>query len=147
MDDDANAVEVTSDAEPPCCEIRSRFTGEHMRGLPIIENHKPRRSPDEEPSWPNGYKWEGSRLYAQLPTIPRTPSPVPWLTSLHATEGRGAYGHSAFRGNCSGLLIHDLLRFFRPRRVLDPMTGSGTCRDVCVELEIPCVSFDLQQGI
>lgn len=77
---------------------------------------------------------------------PKTGSPVPWLTSLHTRPGRGPYGHASFRGNCSGLLIHDLLSFYRPRSVLDPMTGSGTCRDVCKELGIPCVSFDLEDG-
>src|SRR5688500_2673307 len=76
----------------------------------------------------------------ELPRIPRTKSPVPWLTSLHARPGRGPYGDATYRGNCSGLLIEDLLRFFRPRTVLDPMTGGGTCRDVCSSLGIPCTS-------
>ena len=82
----------------------------------------------------------------QLPRIPITTSPVPWLTSIHARPGRGAYGDSGYRGNCSGLLIEDLLRFFRPNSVFDPMTGSGTCRDVCSALGISCVSFDLHSG-
>lgn len=79
-------------------------------------------------------------------TVPRTGSPVPWLTSLHARPGRGRYGNAAFPGNCSGLLIHDLLSYYRPKFVLDPMTGSGTCRDVCRELQIHCQSFDLSSG-
>ena len=49
-------------------------------------------------------------------------------------------------GNCGGNLIRDLLLFFRSTRVADPMSGSGTCRDVCDELAIPCVSFDIHQG-
>jgi hypothetical protein len=69
------------------------------------------------------------------------------LTSLHASDGRGEYGSAAFRGNCSGLLIHDIVSFLHPKLVLDPMSGSGTCRDVCQELGIPCVSFDLAQGL
>ena len=77
---------------------------------------------------------------------PITASPVPWLTSIHATEGRGPYGDSGYRGSCSGLLIRDLLQYYRPASVLDPMSGGGTCRDVCIELEIPCVSFDLRNG-
>lgn len=81
-----------------------------------------------------------------LPEAPRTASPVPWLTSIHAREGRGHYGDSRYRGNCSGLLIEDLLKFFRPASVLDPMTGSGTCRDVCRALGIECFSYDLQSG-
>jgi hypothetical protein len=82
----------------------------------------------------------------QLPRIPITTSPVPWLTSIHARPGRGAYGDPGYRGNCSGLLIEDLLRFFRPTSVFDPMTGSGTCRDVCSALGISCASFDLHSG-
>ncbi len=77
---------------------------------------------------------------------PTTDSPVPQLTSMHAQPGRGPYGDARFPGNCSGLLIRDLLRFYRPKNVFDPMTGSGTCRDVCRELEIACSSEDLQQG-
>lgn len=86
-----------------------------------------------------------SRL-VPLPEGPKTASPVPWLTSIHATPGRGQYGDAGYRGNCSGLLIKDLLLYYRPQRVLDPMTGGGTCRDVCRELDIECVSFDLRSG-
>lgn len=86
------------------------------------------------------------RLTVLLPPLPRTASPVPHLTSIHATDGRGPYGDSRYRGNCSGLLIRDLLQYYRPSRVLDPMAGSGTCRDVCRELGITCWSFDLHGG-
>lgn len=81
-----------------------------------------------------------------LPAAPKTASPVPGLTSIHGTRRRGPYGDRRYRGNCGGYLIRDLLRYFEPRRVLDPMTGSGTCRDVCWEMGIPCRSFDLQSG-
>ena len=33
-----------------------------------------------------------------------------------------------------------------PGLVFDPMTGSGTCRDVCEELGIPCMAWDIHQG-
>jgi hypothetical protein len=52
----------------------------------------------------------------------------------------------AYPGNCGGTLIKDLLRYFQPASVFDPMTGSGTCRDVCSELAIPCWSSDLHQN-
>src|SRR5262249_33800819 len=39
-----------------------------------------------------------SRTQFPLPEAPRTGSPVPWLTSIHATPGRGKYGDPAFRG-------------------------------------------------
>lgn len=86
------------------------------------------------------------RRYVRLPAAPQNASPVPWLTSLQSTVTRGPYGNSRYRGNCDGYLIKDLLRFFEAKNVLDPMTGSGTCRDVCRELNIPCRSFDLKTG-
>lgn len=81
-----------------------------------------------------------------LPEAPVTASPVPWLTSIHGTPGRGDYGDASYRGNCSGLLIKDLLKFYQPRRVLDPMEGGGTCRDVCRELGVAYVGRDLKTG-
>jgi hypothetical protein len=81
-----------------------------------------------------------------LPDCPITASPVPSLTSIHATPGRGDYGNPRYRGNCSGLLIRDLLKFYVPRRVLDPMQGGATCRDVCKELGIDYEGRDLRDG-
>ncbi len=85
-------------------------------------------------------------VYARLPLAPITASPVPELTSLYHNSRAGEYGDRGYPGNCGGNLIRDLLRFFRPATVLDPMTGSGTCRDVCKELGIYCWSSDLHQG-
>jgi hypothetical protein len=82
----------------------------------------------------------------ELPVAPINGSPAPELTSIHAARQRGPYGSSKYRGNCGGYLIRDLLRYYQPKRVLDPMTGSGTCRDVCKELSIPCVSMDVRFG-
>lgn len=84
--------------------------------------------------------------YAKLPLPPRTASPVPGLTSLYHNSEAGPYGDRGYPGNCGGNLIRDLLRYFRPASVYDPMTGSGTCRDVCKELEIYCYSSDLHKG-
>ncbi|HYH66197.1 MAG TPA: hypothetical protein VD866_16005 [Urbifossiella sp.] len=83
---------------------------------------------------------------AVLPRAPRNGSPVPGLTSLYHKSWRGNYGDACYPGNCSGELIKDLLRYFRPKRVFDPMTGSGTCADVCRELGIECVSRDIRTG-
>lgn len=83
---------------------------------------------------------------AVLPLSPVNGSPVPWLTSLYHKTTRGDYGDARYPGNCSGEFIKDLLRYFRPRNVLDPMTGSGTCRDVCDELDILCKSSDIRGG-
>jgi hypothetical protein len=68
------------------------------------------------------------------------------LTSLYHNAEAGAYGDRGYPGNCGGNLIKDLLRYFRVRSVFDPMTGSGTCRDVCQDLGIYCWSSDLHQG-
>lgn len=88
----------------------------------------------------------GRTAYAKLPRAPLNASPVPRLTSLYHHDIGGAYGNRTYPGNCSGELIKDLLTFFGSRTVLDPMTGSGTCRDVCRELDITCRSFDLRDG-
>lgn len=84
--------------------------------------------------------------FVELPAAPKTGSPVPQLTSIHSVRGRGPYGDWRYRGNCGGHLIRDLLRYFGPKNVLDPMMGSGTCRDVCRELRIPCRSMDVRRG-
>ena len=83
---------------------------------------------------------------AVLPKAPTNGSPVPWLTSLYHKAWAGPYGNRGYPGNCSGELIKDLFLYFRPKRVLDPMCGSGTCADVCRELGIECVSFDIRDG-
>jgi hypothetical protein len=85
-------------------------------------------------------------IYAKLPQAPITASPVPHLTSLYHSAEAGDYGDRGYPGNCGGNLIKDLLLFFQPNHIADPMSGSGTCRDVCDELAIPCVSFDIHQG-
>ena len=79
---------------------------------------------------------------------PRSPrSPVPHLTSLYHFDRAGEYGDRKWPGNCGGNLIKDLLKYFRPSGIVfDPMSGSGTCRDVCEELGIPCFAWDIHQG-
>jgi hypothetical protein len=65
--------------------------------------------------------------YARLPKAPVTGSPVPHLTSLYHFDRAGEYGDRSYPGNCGGNLIKDLLTFFRPVSVFDPMTGSMAC--------------------
>ena len=86
-------------------------------------------------------------VYAKLPKAPANASPVPHLTSLYHFDAASGYGDRSYAGNCGGNLIKDLLRFFNARSVFDPMTGSGTCRDVCKELAIYCWSSDLHQNV
>lgn len=83
---------------------------------------------------------------ALLPRAPINGSPVPGLTSLFHKAFRGNYGDARYPGNCGGELIKDLLRYFQPFHVLDPMMGSGTCADVCKELKIHCTGFDIRDG-
>ena len=83
---------------------------------------------------------------ARLPQPPVTGSPVPGLTSLYHRADPGPWGDRRYPGNCSGYLIRDLLRYFRPATVYDPMTGSGTCRDVCRDLGVYCWSGDVRDG-
>jgi hypothetical protein len=84
--------------------------------------------------------------YAKLPLAPVNASPVPHLTSLYHFDRAGEYGDRSYPGNCGGNLIKDLIRYFKPSLVCDPMAGSGTCRDVCEELSIPCMSWDIHGG-
>ena len=88
-----------------------------------------------------------SPIYAELPAAPVNASPVPHLTSLYHNSRAGEYGNRKYPGNCGGNLIKDLLTYFNSANVFDPMTGSGTCRDVRRELNIPCVSSDIHDGI
>lgn len=86
-------------------------------------------------------------VFAKLPRAPRNASPVPHLTSLYHFNRAGEYGDRNYPGNCGGNLIKDLLRYFTVKSVFDPMTGSGTCRDVCAELGIYCWSSDMHEGV
>lgn len=70
-----------------------------------------------------------------------------WLkSSILSYPDRGPWGRWDYRGNCSGHLIVDLIKQYRPSRVLDPMSGSYTTRDVCKELGIECDAYDLHDG-
>lgn len=44
------------------------------------------------------------------------------------------WGSSAYRGNCDGRLIKDLILRYGARKIGDPMEGSGTSRDVVAGL-------------
>ncbi len=53
------------------------------------------------------------------------------MTSVVSYPRRcSAWGDRRFHGNCDGTLFKDLVLRYRPRRVADPMMGSGTTRDV-----------------
>jgi hypothetical protein len=83
---------------------------------------------------------------AVLPQAPKNASPVPGLTSLFHKRFAGPYGDRSYPGNCSGELIKDVLKYFQPKHVYDPMAGSGTLRDVCTSLKIECCDNDIRNG-
>lgn len=65
------------------------------------------------------------------------------LSSIASYFARGKYGQTSWRGNCSGLLIKDLINHFKPKFVIDPMAGSGTTGDVCTDLGVDHMLLDL----
>ncbi|MBL9083822.1 MAG: hypothetical protein JNK76_18540 [Planctomycetales bacterium] len=95
---------------------------------------------------PETFQPPRKREWAKLPRAPINASPVPHLTSLYHFDDDDQYGDRKYPGNCGGNLIKDLLRFFQSERVFDPMSGSGTCRDVCRDLSVECVSGDIHHG-
>ena len=72
-------------------------------------------------------------------------------SSVVSYPTRGNYGASSWRGNCSGLLIKDLLKHYRPSVFADPTLGSGTAAAVVEELReegtnIEFYGLDLHSG-
>ncbi|ACQ51254.1 DNA modification methylase (plasmid) [Clostridium botulinum] len=65
------------------------------------------------------------------------------LTSIAEYFARGKYGSNSWRGNCSGLLIKDILLHYNIKEFCDPMLGSGTSLDVAKDLNIKCLGMDL----
>ncbi len=68
------------------------------------------------------------------------------LTSLLHYPDRGPWGQGGYFGNCTGFLIVDLLDYFRPQSVFDPMEGSGTTGEVCFDFKVDYVGRDLLSG-
>jgi hypothetical protein len=68
------------------------------------------------------------------------------LASVVSYPDRGPWGDNQYPGNCSGYLLIDLCATYQPRRVLDPMEGGGTSREVCADMGIDFAGYDLQTG-
>ncbi|WP_083221903.1 hypothetical protein [Dehalobacter sp. TeCB1] len=66
-----------------------------------------------------------------------------YLTTLVSYPDRGQWGNNKWRGNFSGKLVEDLINWYHPKRVYDPMCGSGTTIDVCNTLGVDCMVTDL----
>lgn len=77
---------------------------------------------------------DGRKLAGNLDTSPVCLEPLTGLNSISEHFARGKYGNAGWRGNCSGLLIKDLLEYYKPNTFGDLAVGSGTSIDVANEL-------------
>ena len=68
------------------------------------------------------------------------------MQSIVSYPDRGPYGKNSYRGNCSGLLIKDLIQQYKLKSLSDYMVGGGTTEDVCREMRIPGTFTDLNRG-
>ena len=66
------------------------------------------------------------------------------VTSYPVRDDR--YGKNTYRGNCSGLLIKDLIAQYRLKGLSDFMVGSGTTEDVVRETGLRGTFADLNRG-
>lgn len=68
------------------------------------------------------------------------------MQSIVSYPDRGPYGKNSYRGNCSGLLIKDIIQQYRLQGLSDFMVGSGTTEDVVHEMGIRGDFADLNRG-
>jgi len=69
------------------------------------------------------------------------------LKSVVRYSDRGPWGDAKFPGNTSGYLLVDLIDYYQPKSILDPMEGSGTTGDVAFDMgDIRYTGLDLLSG-
>jgi len=69
------------------------------------------------------------------------------LKSVVEYPQRGPWGDTKFPGNTSGYLLVDLIDYYQPKSILDPMEGSGTTGDVAFDMgDIRYTGLDLLSG-
>ena len=68
------------------------------------------------------------------------------MQSIVSYPDRGQYGKNTYRGNCSGLLIKDLIEQYHLKGLSDFMVGSGTTEDVIREAGLSGEFADLNRG-
>lgn len=68
------------------------------------------------------------------------------MRSIVSYPVRGSDGRNNYRGNCSGLLIEDLIKQFKIKHITDFMVGSRTTEDVAARMGIQSSCFDLNRG-
>jgi len=76
----------------------------------------------------------GKKIYGNLDAPTFRMDEVKSLTSIASYFARGKYGSNSWRGNCSGLLIKDLLQFYHPKTFADLAVGGGTSIEVAKDL-------------
>ena len=77
---------------------------------------------------------DGRKLVGNLDDPKLVMTELKGLTSIASYFARGKYGSNSWRGNCSGLLIRDLLRYYQPDTFADLAVGSGTSIEVAKDL-------------
>ncbi|GAI96167.1 unnamed protein product, partial [marine sediment metagenome] len=69
------------------------------------------------------------------------------LKSVVQYSDRGPWGDAKFPGNTSGYLLVDLIDYYQPKSILDPMEGSGTTGDIAFDRgDIRYTGLDLLSG-
>lgn len=68
------------------------------------------------------------------------------MLSIISHPERGKYGKNDYRGNCSGLVIKDLIEQYRLKGLSDFMVGGGTTEEVVREIGIRGTFTDLNRG-
>ena len=68
------------------------------------------------------------------------------MESIVSYPDRGQYGCNSYRGNCSGLIIKDVIQQYKLKGLSDFMVGSGTTEDVVREAGIRGDFADLNRG-
>lgn len=68
------------------------------------------------------------------------------MESIVSYPDRGQYGRNSYRGNCSGLIIKDVIQQYKLKGLSDFMVGSGTTEDVVREVGIRGDFADLNRG-
>ena len=68
------------------------------------------------------------------------------MESIVSYTERGNYGNNNYRGNCTGLLIKDIIKQYNLKGLSDFMVGSGTTEDVVGELGLRGTFADLNRG-
>lgn len=73
-------------------------------------------------------------MNASQPKLRRVPSVYDQDESFCSIVDRphrcSLWGDASYRGNCDGTLFKNLVQWYQPCRIADPMVGSGTTRDV-----------------